>query len=145
MAVKIVVLDGNAVHPEQGGWDFLNVYGEVTVYPYDVPEDLLLRCKDADIALTNKVVFTQESLAQLPKLKLIAVVATGYNVVDCTAARAQGITVCNVPAYSTDSVAQMTWAHILQITNRVGYYAQCNREGRWSKSPNFCYCDFPIP
>ena len=99
------------------------------------------RAKDADIILINKVLITEEVLSQLPRLKYIGVLATGYNVVDVKAATKRGIVVTNIPAYSTESVAQMTFAHILNITNRIGHYARQSREGRWSSNPDFCYWD----
>ena len=102
------------------------------------------RAKEADAVLTNKVVISAGIMDRLPKLKYIGVLATGYNVVDTEAAARHGITVTNVPAYSTDSVVQMTFAHILNMTNRVAHYARLNREGKWSSSPDFCYWDTPL-
>ena len=96
------------------------------------------------MVLTNKVVVGREVMARLPRLRYIGVLATGYNVVDMEAARERGIVVTNVPAYSTESVAQMVWAHLLTATNRTEHYAIGNREGRWSRSPDFCYWDFPL-
>jgi glycerate dehydrogenase len=101
------------------------------------------RAADADIVLTNKVIISREIIAQLPRLKYIGVLATGYNVVDIEAAHERGITVTNVPAYSTESVAQMVFAHLLTVTNRTEHYAIENRNGRWTKNPDFCYWDFP--
>ena len=142
--MKIVVLDGYAANPGDISWDELKEFGELTVYPRSKPEEVVSRIGDAEIILTNKVLMNAELLKQLPKLKYIGILATGYNTVDLDAARALGITVTNIPAYSTESVAQITFAHILNITNRIGHYARQTREGRWSKNPDFCYWDTPL-
>lgn len=142
--MKIVVLDGYGVNPGDLSWKKLEELGELTVYERTAPEDVLTRTEDAEIVLTNKVVLSAEVLEKLPKLKYIGVLATGYNVVDTEAARAQGVAVTNIPAYSTDSVVQMTFAHILNITNRVAHYARENREGKWARSKDFCYWDTPL-
>ncbi|MDO5446998.1 MAG: NAD(P)-dependent oxidoreductase, partial [Prevotellaceae bacterium] len=140
--MRIVILDGYGVNPGDLSWDFLNEYGDVEVYAHEITEKTVERLADADIAITNKVVIDRDIIAQLPKLKLIIVAATGYNVVDVDAAREHGVLVANIPAYSTDSVAQMVFAHILNITNRVQHYADENRNGRWCKSRDFCYYDY---
>ena len=119
--------------------------GDFVLYERTKPEDIVSRAKDADAILINKVRITDEILAQLPKLKYIGELATGYNNIDIKAASKRGITVCNIPAYSTDSVAQMTFAHILNITNQVAHYADESRSGHWSKNPDFCYWDTPLP
>lgn len=142
--MKIVVLDGYGVNPGDLSWEKLEELGELTVYERTAPEEVLTRTEDAEIVLTNKVVLSAEVLEKLPKLKYIGVLATGYNVVDTEAARAQGVAVTNIPAYSTDSVVQMTFAHILNITNRVAHYARENREGKWARSKDFCYWDTPL-
>ena len=142
--MKIVVLDGYSVNPGDLSWDALKEMGEVVVYPRTEADEILERMKGADVVLTNKVPFNASMLSKLPKLKMIGVLATGFNIIDIEAAREQGITVCNIPAYSTDSVAQMVFAHILNITNRVDSFARQNREGRWSRNPNFCYWDAPL-
>lgn len=142
--MKIVVLDGFAANPGDLSWEGMQALGELTVYDRTAPEEVMERCNDADIVLTNKVILSASTLKQLPQLKYIGVLATGYNVVDIKAARKQGIVVTNIPAYSTDSVAQLTFAHILNITNRVGHYARQNREGRWSSNPDFVYWDTPL-
>jgi len=105
---------------------------------------VIARAKDADMVLTNKVVLKGETLAQLPQLKYIGILATGYNIIDVDETRARGIVVANVPAYSTDSVAQMTFAHVLNITNRIEHYADQNRKGQWSAAADFCYWDTPL-
>ena len=142
--MKIVVLDGYGVNPGDLSWGKLGELGELTVYERTAPEEVLTRTEEAEIVLTNKVVLSAEILCKLPKLKYIGVLATGYNVVDTEAARAQGVAVTNIPAYSTDSVVQMTFAHILNITNCVAHYARENREGKWARSKDFCYWDTPL-
>jgi glycerate dehydrogenase len=142
--MKIVDLDGYAVNPGDLSWDGLNEFGDVVVYDRSKPEEVVERAEDAEVILTNKVQITDQVMAQLPKLKYIGVLATGFNVVDTAAAKRRGIIVTNIPAYSTDSVAQMAFAHILNITNQVDHYAHLNRHGRWSRNPDFCYWDSPI-
>ena len=117
--------------------------GELTVYERTKASETVARAADAEMILTNKVVINREVMKQLPHLKYIGVLATGYNVVDVEAACERGIVVTNVPAYSTDSVAQMVFAHLLTVTNRTEHYAIENRQGRWTKNPDFCYWDFP--
>lgn len=140
--MKIVVLEADAVIPKREAWSRMCDLGEVVLYPQTTVAEVVDRLADADIAITNKVVIDKAVMAQLPKLKYIGVLATGYNVVDIEEARNRGIVVTNIPAYSTDSVAQMVWAHVLNITNRVGYYAEQNRNGRWAENKYFCYYDF---
>ncbi|EFI72286.1 MULTISPECIES: D-2-hydroxyacid dehydrogenase [Segatella] len=142
--MKIVILDGYTANPGDLSWDGLKEYGELIVYPRTKKEDVVSRAKDAEIVLTNKVVLDAEVLIQLPKLKYIGVLATGYNVVDIKKAKELGILVTNIPAYSTDSVAQATFALILNMTNRVAHYANKNRLGRWSDNDDFCYWDTPL-
>lgn len=142
--MKIVVLDGYGLNPGDLSWENLEALGDVEVYPRTAPEDVIDRCFDAEIVLTNKVVFNKQILVSLPRLKYIGVLATGYNVVDVDAASDLDIFVTNIPAYSTDSVVQMTFAHILAMTNRVEHYTQQNRNGRWSSNPDFVYWDTPL-
>jgi glycerate dehydrogenase len=141
--MKIVILDGYTANPGDLSWNGLEKLGEVSVYDRTKPSETLERVADAEIVLTNKVVITREMMAKLPQLKYIGVLATGYNVVDIVAAKEYGITVTNVPAYSTESVAQMVFAHLLTVTNRTEHYAIQNRGDRWSGNPDFCYWDFP--
>ncbi len=143
--MKIVELDGYAANPGDLSWDGLKELGDFVLYDRTNSEDVVERAKDADAILINKIKITDEILAQLPKLKYIGELATGYNNIDIEAARKRGITVCNIPAYSTDSVAQMTFAHILNITNQVAHYADENRKGKWSNNSDFCYWDTPLP
>lgn len=142
--MKIVVLDGYGMNPGDLSWKPLEELGDVTVYARTKPEEIQNRCKNADAILTNKVILSREVISGLPALKYIGVLATGYNVVDIVAAHDRGVVVTNIPAYSTDSVAQMTFAHLLNITNRIGHYADLNREGKWSRNPDFCYWDTPL-
>ena len=140
----ITILDGFTADPSGSAWKPLEAFGTVTVYDRTKPEETILRAKEAEMVLTNKVCLRREEIEQLPQLKYIGVLATGYNVVDVEAAREHGIIVTNVPAYSTESVAQMVFAHLLTVTNRTEHYAALNREGSWSASPDFCYWDTPI-
>ncbi len=142
--MKIVELDGQVVNPGSLFRKQLDELGEFVVYPRTAPGEVVQRAKDADAILINKVNITEEVLAQLPRLKYIGVLATGYNVVDVEAAHRHGVVVTNIPAYSTESVVQMTFAHILNITNRVAHYADDARNGRWSACPDFCYWDTPL-
>ena len=142
--MKIVVLDGYGSNPGDLSWEPLGQLGELVVYPRTAPDAVLERMSDAEMVLTNKVVMSADLLSQCKKLKYIGVLATGYNIIDTEYAKKQGIIVTNIPAYSTDSVAQMTFAHILNITNRVEHYADKNRQGAWSRNPDFCYWDTPL-
>ena len=139
--MKIVILDGYAANPGDLSWNALQDVGELTVYDRTMPEDTVVRATGAEIILTNKVVLGRKEIEQLPQLRYIGVLATGYNVVDTQAAHERGIVVTNVPAYSTESVAQMVFAHLLTVTNRTEHYALLNRQGRWSENPDFCYWD----
>ncbi|MDD5861570.1 MAG: D-2-hydroxyacid dehydrogenase [Prevotella sp.] len=142
--MKIVELDSYAANPGDLSWDGLKALGELMLYDYSRPEEVVARAKDADAVLINKVNITDAVMAQLPKLKYIGVLATGFNVVDTAAANRRGIIVTNIPAYSTNSVVQMVFAHLLNATNQVAHYADENRKGRWSKNRDFCYWDTPL-
>ena len=142
--MNIVVLDGYAANPGDLSWEPFRQFGELTVYPRTAAEDVIARASKADIILTNKVQFPREVLQQLPQLKLIAILATGYNTVDCEAAHQLGIAVANIPAYSTESVVQMVFAHLLNVCLRVEHYANDVRKGRWSNNSDFCYWDTPL-
>lgn len=139
--MNIVILDAYTANPGDLSWGSLKELGEVTVYERTRREEIAGRAADADIVLTNKVVMDREMMALLPRLKYIGVLATGYNVVDIEAAREREIIVTNVPAYSTESVAQTVFAHLLTVTNRTEHYAQQNRQGRWAENRDFCYWD----
>lgn len=143
--MKIVVLDGYAANPGDLSWDALKALGECVIYDRTTPAELPERAKDADVLLTNKVVINADSMDKLPNLKYIGVLATGYNIIDTEAAHARGIVVTNIPAYSTNSVAQMVFAHILNITQRVGHYShQIKKDAAWTNSKDFCYWDTPL-
>ena len=139
--MKIVILDGFTANPGDLSWERLAALGELTVYERTTAQQTVERAAEAEIVLTNKVLLRRQEIEQLPKLRYIGVLATGYNVVDIDAACERGIVVTNVPAYSTESVAQMVFAHLLTVTNRTEHYARQNREGRWSSSPDFSYWD----
>ncbi len=140
--MKAVILDSYTVNPGDLSWRQLEELTDLDVYDRTSSDEVVERCKGHDIVLTNKVVLDAEILNQLPHLSYIGVLATGYNVVDLEVASRQSIVVTNIPAYSTESVAQMVWAHILNITNRVGHYAEANKNGRWTDCKDFCYYDF---
>ena len=142
--MKIVVTDGATLNPGDLSWDALKKLGQCDIYERSTPRENLKRCHDADIVVTNKVVFDKHTIESLPKLKCISVTATGYNVVDIEAARQRQIVVTNVPSYGTDSVAQMVFALLLELTQHVGHHSQTVRQGRWAKCDNFCYWDFPL-
>ena len=142
--MKIVVLDGYGLNPGDLSWNGLEALGELTVYDRTAPDELMERSSGAEVLITNKTVITAENMAALPALKYIGVLATGYNIVDVAAAKERGIIVTNIPAYSTASVAQMVFAHLLNITQRVGHYAHANRQGRWADNSDFCYWDTPL-
>lgn len=137
--MKIVILDGYTVTQDDLSWSVLDEFAEVEVYDRTSAEDVVKRCKDAEMVLTNKVVLDSFTLNQLPRLMYIGVLATGYNVVDLKAAEKQSIVVTNIPAYSIKSVAQMVFSHLLNIVSMVGKYAESNREGEWTRSEDFCY------
>lgn len=142
--MKIVVLDGYAANPGDLCWDELKALGECTVYDRTAPAEVLERSAGAEILLTNKTVITAEHIAALPGLKYIGVLATGYNIVDVAAAKEHGVIVTNIPAYSTDSVAQMVFAHILNIAQQVQHHSEEVHKGRWTDSKDFCFWDTPL-
>lgn len=126
--MKIVITDGHACSPDKIGWRAYEALGQVDYYDRTAPEELLPRIQDADIICTNKVLLTREMMTACPKLRLICVMATGYNVVDVAAARELGIAVCNIPAYSTEAVTQMTMALLLELTNHVALHSESDRK-----------------
>ena len=141
--MKIVVLDGYTLNPGDLDWAPLKELGDVTIYDRTELSQVIERAKDAEAILTNKVVITREEIEQLPKLKYIGVLATGYNIVDLKAAHEEEIVVTNIPAYATMSVAQMVFAHILNISNQVALHSQLVKQGEWSKSKDFCFWRTP--
>jgi glycerate dehydrogenase len=142
--MKIVVLDGFTLNPGDLSWEPLKELGECTFHERSAPGEVAPRLNEAAIVLTNKVVLDRATIQSLPELKYIGVTATGFNIVDVKAARERGVSVTNVPAYGTASVAQMTIALLLELTNRAGHHAETVRVGRWANSPDFCYWDFPL-
>ena len=141
--MKIVVLDGYGMNPGDLSWDEFKTLGDCTIYDRTSAADVVARAKDADVILTNKTVISAEAIAALPELKYIGVMATGYNVVDIAAAKERGIVVTNAPAYSTLSVAQMAFAHILNITQHVAHHSNEVKKGRWTNNDDFCFWDTP--
>ena len=142
--MKITILDGYGLNPGDLSWKGFEDLGEVTVYDRTDRSELMERAKDSEVLITNKTVLDADTISSLPKLKYIGVLATGYNVVDTEAARKKGIIVTNIPAYSTMSVAQMVFAMLLAVTNRVEHYAVANRNGAWASSKDFCWWDTPL-
>lgn len=142
--MKIVVLDGGTLNPGDLSWNGLTSLGVCEIHDRSTPEEVVARATGADALFVNKVAITREVLDRLPGLRYIGVLATGYNVVDVEAARERGVTVANVPEYGTDSVAQMVFAHILNLTQRVAEHAESVRRGDWSRSSDFCYWRFPL-
>lgn len=139
--MKIVVLDGYCLNPGDLSWEDMASLGDLRVYDRTSPAELLNRAEGAEVLITNKTLITGNDMEALPQLKYIGVLATGYNVVDVESAKEKGIVVTNIPAYSTNSVAQMVFAHLLNITQRVGHYACMNHQGKWSDNADFCYWD----
>lgn len=142
--MKIVVLDGYTLNPGDLSWDDLRAIAPCEIHDRTPTDQTLARAAEAEIVLTNKTPLSADTIAKLPKLRYIGVLATGYNVVDIAAARARGIPVANVPTYGTRSVAQHVFALILEFTTGVGHHARTVREGRWSRSADFCYWDQPL-
>ena len=142
--MKIVVLDGYAANPGDLCWDELKALGECVIYNRTAPEEVLERAAGATIVLTNKTVLTAAQIDALPELKYIGVLATGYNIVNIEAARTRGIVVTNIPSYSTPSVAQMVFAHILNIAVQVQHHSEEVHKGRWTNSKDFCFWDTPL-
>ena len=142
--MKIVVLDGYGLNPGDLSWDAVSQLGELTVYNRTSSEEVIARSAGAEAILTNKTVITAEIMEALPDLKYIGVLATGYNVVNIDAAREKGIVVTNIPAYSTPSVAQMVFAHILNIAQQVQHHSEEVRKGRWTNNADFCFWDTPL-
>ena len=141
--MKIVILDGFAANPGDLSWKGFSRFGEVTCYPRTSQQDLLDRAAGADVLFTNKTVLNRQAIQSLPQLKMIGVLATGYNIVDIEAARERGIPVCNVPAYSTDSVAQLIFAFLLQHANHVYEHTRSVQKGDWASSLDFSYMVAP--
>jgi glycerate dehydrogenase len=142
--MNIVVLDGYAANPGDLNWNKLEELGTCTIYERTSRDEVIPRIAGADIILTNKTVIKRDAMEAAPELKYIGVLATGYNVVDIDAARERKIIVTNIPAYSTPSVGQMVFAHILNITQQVKHHSDEVHKGRWSESKDFCFRDTPL-
>lgn len=142
--MKIVVLEGYASNPHDMSWGEFAAFGELTVHDFTEPSQLVERSRDAEIVFINKSPMTAEVIAACPKLRMIGILATGTNTVDLAAAAAHGVTVCNVPGYSTMAVAQMTWALLLEMTQHVGLHNTSVHNGSWASAPTFCFWDEPL-
>ena len=142
--MKITVLDSFALNPGDLSWDWLRKLGDCNIYDRTPPEKILERSLGADIIITNKTVLSAETMSQLPDLKFIALESTGYNICDVEYAKSRGIPVCNIPSYSTEAVAQLTFALILEATNSVGIHSDSVHNGDWVNCPDFCYWKTPL-
>ena len=142
--MKIVILDGYALNPGDLSWEYLERYGDVMIYDRTPVSKITERAKGADVVLTNKVPLNADVLNALPDLKYIGVLATGYNIIDIDQANRQGIVVTNVPGYSTKSVAQLTFALLLELCHHAQRHSDSVMSGKWSQSPDFCFWDYPL-
>ncbi len=142
--MKIVILDAYTSNPGDLSWDRFSEFGEVVVYDRTPKELIVERCKDADAIILNKVIITDEIFEQLPKLKYIGILATGFNIVDVESAKKHGVKVCNVPTYSTSSVAQLTFALILEVYNQVGLHSNAVHSGDWENCADFSFAKTPL-
>ncbi len=142
--MRIVITDGFTLNPGDLSWEPIEAMGALEIYDRTPVDMIIERCKEAQIVLTNKVPFSSETLQQLPALRLIGVMATGYNVIDVETAKKRGITVCNVPAYGTASVAQHTFSLLLELTNQVGVHAASVAKGEWTNAEDWCYTKLPL-
>lgn len=142
--MKIVVLDAYTTNPGDLSWAPLEALGEVAIHDHSAPEQFVPRCLHADAVIINKGELTEEVFSQLPRLRYVGLLSTGYDEIDVAAAGRRGIVVTNVPAYSTESVAQMTFALLLELAFRVGHHDRTVKEGRWSSGRDFCYWDYPL-
>ena len=144
--MKLVITDGYCENPGDLSWEPLKQFGELVIYDRteDDEDKIIDRIGDADIAIINKVPITERIMDACPNLKAIAILATGYNVVDIDAAKKRGIPVCNVPAYGTDAVAEFAMSLLLELCHHVGHHADAVKEGRWENCPDFCFWDYPL-
>jgi glycerate dehydrogenase len=142
--MKIVVIEGYSLNPGDLSWAGLEALGELTVYDRSRQDQIVERCKDAEMVFTNKEPLGRDIMAQLPGLKFIGVLATGYNCVDVAAAKELGIVVSNVPGYGTTSVVQLTFALLLELTLHVQDHSHAVKNGDWSRSPDFCFWNYPL-
>lgn len=142
--MNIVILDAYTSNPGDLSWEKFEALGNLTVYDYTPNDKIIERCIDADIIIDNKVFITREIIEQLPKLKYIGLLSTGFNVIDTAAAKEHGIPVCNVPTYSTSAVAQLTFALILETYNQVGLHSSAVHSGEWDSCRDFCFWKTPL-
>ena len=142
--MKIVALDGYTLNPGDISWAPIKALGEFVTHDRTPVGQVIERARGADVLLTNKVAFDRKTIEALPGLRLIAVTATGYNIVDVAAAKERGVAVCNVPEYGTPNVAQHVFSLLLELTTHTGPHAQGVREGKWARSPDWCYWDYPL-
>ncbi len=142
--LKAVILDGHTENPGDLSWECIEKLVDLTVYPRTEPQLVIERSKNADILIVNKVQLTREIINNLPKLKYVSTLATGYNQIDCNALKERGIAVSNIPAYSTNAVAQMVFAYILELTNQTAKYTEDVKQGNWCKCEDFCYWNEPL-
>jgi glycerate dehydrogenase len=141
---NIVILDSHALNPGDLSWKALEALGSCRIYARTDPADIVSRSQSADVLLTNKTPLTADTLQQLPHLRYIGVLATGFDLIDTSAARSRGVPVTNIPQYGTRSVAQHTWSLILELAGRAGHHARTVRQGRWATNPDWCYWDGPL-
>lgn len=141
--MKIIVLDGHTLNPGDNPWTQIETLGELTVYDRTPADQIVGRARDAEIILTNKVPLSAGTLSQLPNLKFVSVLATGYNIIDTAACAARGIPVSNVPVYSTDAVAEFVFSLILDFAKRPAFHSELAKEGAWESSPDFCFWENP--
>jgi glycerate dehydrogenase len=142
--MKIIITDGHTLNPGDLTWEEMKTLGELSYYARIAADELTDRCLEAAVIVTNKTPITEKTIAAARQLKLIAVTATGYNVVDTVAARKHGVLVCNVPVYGTDSVAQHAFSLLLELTNQVGRHERSVRNGEWTRSLDWCYTKTPV-
>ena len=142
--MRIVILDGYALNPGDLSWDSLKQIGDVTVYDRTPEPEVVMRAADADVVFTNKTPLSAGTLAQLPQLRYIGVLATGYNIVDTAAAKERGVVVTNIPTYGTASVAQFAIALLLELCHHVGLHGEAVRNGEWSTNPDWCFWKTPL-
>jgi len=142
--MRIVVLDGYTLNPGDLSWAPIEALGECAIHDRSSPDEVVPRALDAEIVLVNKISLTRDVIARLPRLKYIGVLATGYNIVDAEASHERGIFVTNVPTYGSNSVAQMAFAHLLNLTQHVAEHAQSVAQGGWTRSIDWCYWDYPL-
>lgn len=142
--MKIVILDGFTTNPGDLSWDWLREYGELTVYDRTKKEEIIPRCKDAEIVITNKTPLTRTEIDGMPHLRFVALLSTGYNIADGTYLREKGIPLCNIPAYSTNAVAQLVFSFIMAFTNAVALHSDAVHGGEWAACPDFCFWKTPL-